>query len=198
MQQLKYLFSNKKRHYFFLLIILFCITFCLNAQRKVLFLEEYIDFSLDSNYFCINGIYSFQNKGNQAIEQQIIFPFAEKTENIDSIQIINLYSGRKIDFNKKDNFIQFSVYLPINDTVDVNIFYRQKTSTKNRYIISSTKSWGNPLNTAIYTLTTEKNMKIKSFSYLPDSVKEINDKKLYIWEKYNFMPEHEFEIILDD
>jgi len=182
----------------FLVIVLFGATFCLKAQIDVLFFEEHIDFSIDSNFFYINGIYSFQNKNKWNINQQIIFPFAKETTEIDSIRVINLYSDRKIDFRREDNSIHFSIYLPVNDTIDVNIFYRQKTSVKNKYIITSTQSWGKSLETAVYTLATEKNIKIKSFSYLPDSVREFDGRTLYIWEKHNFMPQSDFEIILDE
>ena len=186
-----------KKYIVSLVFVFFGTIFCTQAQRNVLFLEEYIDFSLDSNHFSINGIYSFQNKNIHVLTQQIAFPFADEAT-IDSIRVINLYSGREIEFNRKGNFIYFAVYLPVNDTVDINIFYRQKTSLENKYIISSTKSWGNPLGKAIYTLTTEKNIKIKSFSYSPDSVKEFDDRTLFTWVKYNFMPEQDFEIILDE
>ena len=83
------------------------------------------------------------------------------------------------------------------DTVDVNIFYRQKISSVNKYIIVSTQSWGKPLETAVYTLTTDKKLKIKSFSYTPDSIKEVNDKRLYFWKKQQFMPTIDFEITID-
>lgn len=183
---------------FLLIIVFWGATLFLKAQGEVLFFEEHIDFSLDSNYFSINGIYSFQNKNNRNITQHIAFPFAEKSTKIDSIRIIDLYSGREIDFNRKDNFIFFFVYLPVNDTVDVNIFYRQKTAVNNKYIITSTQSWGKPLKTAIYTLTTGKNVKIKSFTYLPDSVNELDNKTVYLWEKHDFIPENDFEIILEE
>jgi len=188
----------KKTLSFLLIIVFWGTAFFVKAQGNVLFFEEHIDFSLDSNYFSINGIYSFQNKNNRNITQHIAFPFAEKSTKIDTVRIIDLYSGRKIDFNRKDSFIFFAVYLPVNDTVDVNIFYRQKTAVKNKYIITSTQSWGKPLKTAIYTLTVEKNIKIKSFSYLPDTVKELDNKTVYFWEKHDFQPEHDFEIILEE
>ncbi|MCL2313408.1 MAG: hypothetical protein FWC41_13210 [Firmicutes bacterium] len=188
-----------KKNIIFLLAIVLSVTISyLKAQKNILFFEEHIDFSLDSNYFCVNGIYSFQNKSDQEKNQQIMFPFADKSTGIDSIRIINLYSGRKIDFNRKGNFIYFAVYLPINDTVDVNIFYRQKTSENNKYVLTSTKSWGEPLKTAIYTLSIERYIKIKSLSYLPDSIKEFDNRIVYIWEKHDFMPEYDFEIILDE
>ena len=187
-----------KKRIAFLLILLSGTIFYSKAQRDIRFFEEHIDFSIDPNYFCVNGIYSFQNRGNQGINQQIIFPVAGEATGIDSIRITNLYSGRKIDFSRKGHFIRFAVYLPVNDTVDVNIFYRQKTAAKNKYIITSTQSWGKPLKTAIYTLETDSDLKIKSFSYSPDSMKEFKDKKIYLWEKHDFMPEHDFEVILDN
>jgi len=188
----------KRNSVIFFTAILFGAISNLKAQSGVLFLEEYIDFSLDSNYFSINGIYSFQNKNNRAVNQQIMFPFADKSTEIDSIRVVNLYSGEKIDFIRKDSFIYFAIYLPVNDTVDVNIFYRQKTSAKNKYIITSTQSWGEPLKTAIYTLTAEKNLKIKSFSYSPDAVKELENSTLYTWKKHNFMPKEDFEVMLEE
>jgi len=40
--------------------------------------------------FTINGIFSFSNLNNKTETQQIIFPFANETNSIDSIRIINL------------------------------------------------------------------------------------------------------------
>jgi hypothetical protein len=87
--------------------------------------------------------------------------------------------------------------LPRKDTVDINIFFRQKISIVNKYIITSTQTWGKALDKAVYTLTTEKNLRIKSFSYSYDSVREVKDKKLYIWGKHDFMPKFDFEITID-
>lgn len=180
-------------------ILLLCACVCLNiqAQSPVTFFEEHIDFTLDSTYFTINGIYSFHNSADKTINQSIIFPFADKTATIDSIRITNLNTSRKIKFARLDSSVSFSFTLQPKDTVDVNIFYRQKTTVTNKYIITSTQSWGKPLEKAIYTLTTAKNLKIKSFSYAPASSKEINDKMLYCWRKEHFMPAVDFEITID-
>jgi hypothetical protein len=169
----------------------------LKAQNHVSFFEEHIDFALDTDYFIINGIYSFHNDTEKDINQQITFPFADKTAMIDSIRIINLSTNSKIKFTRLENSVLFNFILPSKDTVDINIFYRQKISIVNKYIITSTQTWGKPLDTAVYTLTTEKDLKIKSFSYSYDSVREVKDKKLYIWEKYDFMPKFDFEITID-
>ena len=133
----------------------------LHAQNHVSFFEEHIDFTLNADYFIINGIYSFHNDADRDVNQQIIFPFADKTATIDSIRIINLSTNSKIKFSRLENSVLFNFMLPSKDTVDINILYRQKISIVNKYIITSTQTWGKPLDTAVYTLTTEKNLRIK-------------------------------------
>lgn len=183
-------------------IVCFLIVFAgvsshLKGQNPVSFFEEHIDFTLDTSCFIINGIYSFYNNTDREVNQHIIFPFADKTSRIDSIRILNLNTRKKIPFVLLENAVSFDFRLESKDTVDVNIFYRQKVSRINKYIITSTKSWGKPLETAVYTLTTEKKLQVKSFSYSPDSTKVVNGKKLYYWRKHHFMPEFDFEVTID-
>ena len=186
-----------KKSIFWFTLLFVSTSLNLQAQNHVSFFEEHIDFVLDADYFIINGIYSFHNDAERNINQQITFPFADKTATIDSIRIINLSTGRNIHFDKLENSVLFNFILPGKDTVDINIFYRQKISIVNKYIITSTQTWGKPLDTAVYTLTTEKNLRIKSFSYSYDSVRVVKDKKLYIWEKHDFMPKFDFEMTID-
>jgi len=186
-----------KKHILSLFSLFISVSVYLQAQNQISFFEEHIDFSLDKEYFIINGIYSFLNDTERNIKQQIIFPFASNTETIDSIKIINLTLSRNIPFKRLENSVLFNFMLPAKDTVDVNIFYKQKISTVNKYIITSTQSWGKPLMKAVYTLTTDKSLKIKSFSYLPDSTKETVYNRLYFWEKQHFMPKIDFEITID-
>lgn len=180
------------------IVVICCFIFFTEAQATISFFEEHIDFSLDNNYFTINGIFSFANKSNMLQTQQIIFPFANETHSIDSIRIINLNTLSNLDFIRLKSAVIFKITVPANDTVDLNIFYRQKKSSINKYIITSTQSWGKPLKKAVYSLSTEKELNIKSFTYKPDTIKIIDDKKLYLWNKTDFMPKNDFEIILDD
>ena len=168
------------------------------AQNPVSFFEEHIDFKLDSNFFSINGIYSFYNNSNDRVTQQIIFPFAVKTTSVDSIKIIDLNRRKLVPYTLMVDAVSFNLTVQPKDTLDVNIFYRQKTSGKNTYILTTTQAWGNPLDKAFYTLTVSREMTINSFSYIPDSVKVVENNCLYKWEKYNFLPEIDFDIIIDE
>jgi len=180
------------------LVGIFSFIIFTEAQKNVSFFEEHIDFSLGNNYFTINGIYSFSSKTGKNEVQQIIFPFDNETSLIDSIRIINLNTFRNVEYKRLRNSVYFKISVLANDTVDLNIFYRQKISATNKYIITSTQSWGQPLKKAVYTLTTEKDLKIKAFTYKRDSIKIVNNKKVYLWEKQNFMPKNDFEITLND
>jgi hypothetical protein len=84
--------------------------------------------------------------------------------------------------------------MPPRDTVDVNIFYKQKTAEKNTYIITSALSWKQPLKKAIYTLTTSLPVNENRFSYPFTSREIINDKLIYRWDKTDFVPDKEFEV----
>ncbi|MBP9017233.1 MAG: hypothetical protein KBG17_05785 [Paludibacteraceae bacterium] len=50
---------------------------------------------------------------------------------------------------------------------------------------------------AINHVTIDKNLKIKSFTYVPDSIGETGNKQLYFWKKQHFMPKIDFEITID-
>jgi len=184
------------KKYILLLLILFAGKAShMQAQKPVTFFEEHIDFVLDSSFFSINGIYSFHNVSGQPVNEHIVFPFADKTSGIDSIRIVNLNTFEMVPFTRLESSVSFEFNMKLNDTVDLNIFYRQKASTHNTYIITSTQTWGKPLDTAVYSLTTPANLPVDSFSYTPDSVIKDHCKRVYKWEMHQFMPVRDFEII---
>jgi hypothetical protein len=167
------------------------------SQEKISFFEEYIDFELDSIHFSINGIYSFKNLSEKRVSQRIIFPFAVETNQIDSIHILNLNDLNQIQFQRLKNAIEFYIIVAPCDTIDVNIFYRQKVTKTNTYIITSTQSWNKPLEKAVYTLISSLLVNEKQFSY-PFVYKDVvNGKFLYRWEETNFMPDKEFIVVID-
>jgi hypothetical protein len=184
----------KRRILIISIVLSACMASFVQAQGQVSFFEEHIDFTLDSTFFIINGIYSFRNETNRSINEHIVFPFAGKTTGIDSIRIVNLNTLTKVPFTLGESSVSFEFSLLPNDTVDLNIFYRQQAAAKNTYIITSTQTWGKPLETAVYSLTTPTDLFIKSLTYTPDSITEDHGKRVFKWEKHQFMPEKEFEI----
>lgn len=182
----------------FISIFFFGLLNPINAQTKVDFIEEYIDFEINETHFSINGIYSFDNQNKKAVTQQIYFPFAEKIANIDSIYIINLNTMEYIPFTKQEKGIYFDFLLLPEEIVDLNISYRQVVAKKNTYIVTTTGFWGKPLNKATYSLATPLNIVIDSCSYTPNDKKIEENKIYYLWEMNNFMPVLDFEFTIND
>jgi hypothetical protein len=168
----------------------------LYTQEKISFIEEHIDFELDSLYFSINGVYSFVNPPDKTVEQRIFFPFAEETAAIDSINVINLNTLSRIPFQRLNKMIAFSVHLPPRDTVNIHIFYRQKTAEKNTYILTSTQSWKQALKKAAYTLTALIPVDETQFSYPFLSKEKRNDSYFYFWKMTDFLPDKEFDVVV--
>ncbi len=167
------------------------------AQPVLSFPCEFIDFTLDDNYFTTNGIYRFSNNSDHSVNTTILFPFPVNTSFIDSIHIMNLENAEKIVYKKRKQDIVFSLHLLPKDTVNINIIYRQPASRVNIYRLSTTQYWGSPLKSAAYTLTTNKDQRILSFSIEPDSSVTGSEKKVYYWNKADFYPQTDFEIMID-
>jgi hypothetical protein len=162
------------------------------GQKPISFTSEYIDFKIDSMYFSINGIYVFRNNTGSTIIRNILFPFAVNTDLIDSIRIIDLDKLRAVQFMRNDKSISFNLQLSPHDTIEYNIFYRQKTASQNTYILTTTKSWGEPLEKAVYTLVINKYVKVSSFSFDPDTSHTDSLNSIYIWNENNFTPPVDF------
>jgi hypothetical protein len=90
--------------------------------------------------------------------------------------------------------ILFPLEMQPLDTVYINIAYTQTLLKNNIYILRSTQAWGKPLQKAQYTLTVQNSFSIENISYSPDS----QEDNVYYWEKYDFLPSKDFEVVLND
>jgi hypothetical protein len=180
-----------------LAFIYYLTLFCFQAQEKppVSFTEEYIEFSLKKTIFTVNGNYFFVNHTANIVSKEITYPFPVKLSDIDSIHIFDNLQGKFLTCKKLPKEVTFRITIPPHDTVRLNIFYKQKNVKDTvRYILTSTKNWGEPLKKAEYTLETDKTRKIQSFSYPPDKSSS-SDKLKYYWSRKDFMPETDFIVI---
>ena len=180
-----------------LVFVCYLTLFCFQAQEKppVSFTEEYIEFRLRKNIFTVNGNYFFVNHTANIISKEINYPFPVSLTNIDSVHIFDNIQGKFLDFKKSSKQVSFRITVPPFDTVRLNIYYRQKGIKDTvKYILTTTKNWGEPLKKAEYTFETEKARKIRSFSYPPDKT-SVSDKQKYFWSRRDFMPASDFIVV---
>ena len=112
---------------------------------------------------------------------------------IDQTTLYKINNGKTLTYSnfQLGNITSANTFNPLK----INVFYRQKhLGDYVKYILTSTQSWGRPLEIAKYHLIFGKDIKIKSISYPPSDKLNFKDKNIYNWEMQNFMPEKEFEI----
>ena len=175
-------------------IFLLCSDFVV-AQRIEFYKEELI-FTLDSSCFSVNGDYFFRNPSNSNLNFRIFFPVS-KTPGYSAIDTILIYDVTKPDqpliVEIKDSVASFSLsFLPFSRKC-VKIYYRQHhNGTTARYILLTTQIWQKPLESAKYSLITDKNIIISHFSIPPDQSEDFGEKILYYWSRQQFMPDRDF------
>jgi len=174
----------------FLLIGINCI-----AQNNIFFEKEDITFEIKDNVFIVQGIYYFNSTSNK--EFSILYPFP--TDSIYSkpfgIRVKYINSGQQLNY-KTANDSSSVVFRVLADSIQpIQISYQQKlNSNRARYILRTTSYWQKPLKQVDYRLVTDLNFSITNFSFQPDKEIEIDNKKVYLWHKENFIPTNDFII----
>ena len=181
------------------LLFLSCLAlFCFQTQERppVSFTEEYIEFRLRETTFTVNGIYYFVNNTANVVSKEIRYPFPVPISTIDSVHVFDMEQGRFLGFERLGQVVVFRLSMSVNDTVKLNIFYRQKgVKDTVKYILTTTKNWGEPLKKAEYTFETERYRKIRSFSYPPVKTSFSGHEQNYFWSRKDFLPEKDFIVI---
>jgi len=174
---------------FFSLILLHGIVCSQNLQ----FYREDLTFEIKDGFFYVNGIYNFCNNGDKEIQQVLFYPFPVDSlyGRVDSINAFDVNAkSQNIILNITEKGFLFNIGLNPYGIGKYKISYRQKLlKNKAEYILVSTQKWGAPFESSNYKLISYDNTRITATSYIPDSIKQINDKGIYYWSKKDFMPD---------
>ncbi|GAB6282374.1 MAG: hypothetical protein STSR0008_11190 [Ignavibacterium sp.] len=181
-------------------LFLFCL---LNLYpQTVFFFKEKIEVIIEDEDFIVIGDYFFLNKSNQEIKLNLFYPF-KINENLsypDSINVTNKINSH-IDFIQEREGILIPLNITPNDTTFFNVYYKQRSSiNKAEYILTTTKHWKQPLQSAEYIIKIPEQFILKDISLKPyiekteytydgnnSSVKLLY--QTYLINKKNFMPD---------
>lgn len=143
----------------------------------------------------VQGIYYFSSE--TAKQYPILYPFPTDTIYGKPFNILvkNLNTGDTIVYraNNDSSSIVFPVLVNGKSTLLIAYCQRLK-SNKAKYVLLSANYWNTPLKRVDYKLITESDFIVKGFSIRPDKEIKLGDKKIYLWQKENFMPTKDFEI----
>lgn len=182
----------------FFIILFFSIeVYCHSLE----FIQEDISFSIQDSFFCVKGIYYICNITDKPVNNILYYPFPVDSLYgiVDSVLIYNLTDTIPVKIIKrKENGFSFKISLEPFRVGKYKIFYRQRLkANKAEYILTTTKHWGKPLQTANFQLEIPNHIKIDSLSFKPDSIYVNHDISKYFWKKTDFMPDRNFIIIFD-
>jgi hypothetical protein len=105
--------------------------------------------------------------------------------------------GNPMTFEQTDSSIRFAIEVSPDDTLCINTVYKQRIQSDTlRYILTSTGRWGEPLKRAVYRFEAPGFKGTPQFSYPPDREITKGTRRIWIWEKTDFMPDQDFMIIL--
>lgn len=186
-----------------ILFLFFLISFFpdFSFSQGLQFYKEDLTFEIRDNYFYVDGIYHFCNNSNTGINQILFYPFPVDTlyGTIDTVFAADVKAGTvNLATNKSKKGAFFKIMIEPYGIAKYRVFYRQKVEKhKAEYILLTTQKWGKPFENVTYKLIIPEEMKITSLSYTPDSTKTGNEKKVYFWNKNNFMPDKNMVIYFE-
>jgi len=161
------------------------------SAQNLSFYKENITMKIEGDYFYVTGLYYLQYSGQEMSTLVYPYPIDAQYGEVDSVKIYDLSSNEYIEpvYNKKSGTV-FIIQGNSTGGIILQISYRQKLlANKAEYILTSTITWGKPLDKADYQLIIPKDYTIVNFSIPPDE-SIINDKeKVYYWSKEYYMPD---------
>jgi len=184
----------KLRVYFFMLISFSTVLFA----GELNFFREDLNFFLKDSVFTVDGNYYFKPLEGKEIKTMLYYPLPTGLNKgkIVSSAVYDLNSGKAVEISGvSEKGFFFQVTAAADSAGRYKIIYSQIFKSKSaEYILTTTNAWGRPLSEVNYTLTTDSAVVIDSFSFPPDRSLKLADKKVYSWQKFNFLPDKDFII----
>jgi len=165
------------------------------SQDYLSFDEEDITFEIRDSTFIVEGLYYF-NSGTSK-QYPILYPFpVDSIYGIPSnIAVKYINTGETIPYKMRKDASAIIFSASIQGKTPIMISYHQRLkANKARYILLSTHYWRKPLKQVNYKLITKPDFTVKRFWERPDKEIELDNKKMYLWQKVDFMPTLDFEI----
>jgi len=167
-----------------------------NQLDVVSFKSEDIMIHLESGGAMIEGLYTFENTGEESRKQVLVYPFKVNDDIGFPVNLSVLCNGKELEYRwKGEKEIEFEVGIPANSTIEVEVTcYPPCMGNDYTYILETTKSWGEPIERARFTIYAYDGIYNLSTPYPFIESVSTDGCRLYTYEAYNFMPDRDLEI----
>lgn len=179
------------------LFLFFLLLSCLSVHSQRLdFFREDLSFQLDSTHFTVSGQYYFRNNSLSQQRSLISYPLPRLADGplFDTIMVLS-EENLAIPFQLHDTLISFEIMMQPGSEQTITIIYSQRhNGNYAKYILTTTKYWGKPLQLAEFKLVVPPYINIQTCFEPPDKISEFEGTSIYHWTRQNFMPANDFEI----
>lgn len=121
----------------------------------------------------IRGIYWFTNSSKDKINTGIFYPFPLDSNCLypHFIEVFHLPGNLPVDFNKSPDGIIWKIELAAKSVDSFKVVYKQIISgMQGRYIVTSAKAWGTPLQTATFSVSMPEDIVLDYWAFKSDSI----------------------------
>jgi hypothetical protein len=153
---------------------------------------ERIKITIDSRQAAVDGTYWFKARVVPA-KISILYPFPKGCYP-DSITVeqqhpSGCFTPVKFSAAKDSSGVFFDIVISDTALAQCRVWYRQPLKSKEfQYILKSTRSWDNPLDSASFIIEIPKMFNKQTVSYQPDSIDIIGDFIVYSFKRTAFWP----------
>jgi hypothetical protein len=163
----------------------------LSATSLAQFVREEISIRVHEGYCTLDGWYEFKNTQNDAAFWPIFYPLLNNAAIplADSIRITDAETEDVLPFESGVNGVSFALTMPPRAPKAIRISYRQRTPKERmEYILTSTKQWGKPLESATFRVVVPDSLRLTHISIPYDSLTKRGHEVEYVIHKKAFMP----------
>lgn len=161
------------------------------------FQREKIYIAIEKDRIEVRGHYFFHNETGRAIRTRLVYPFPVDSTMLfpDRISVF-ICAGdgtrEEIPSTRAGDIITFMIESLPDKVLEVLVVYSQRVlHHEARYILTTTKTWGKPLESAEFFVEVPRDLEILSFSYGAFEPWESNGKTIYHMLQENFLPERD-------
>jgi hypothetical protein len=182
--------------YFFTKAILILWITTLPSQ-SLHFVQEEIELTIGEENCLVCGKYYFSNQSPEEVNRAIYYPFYidDSTLYPDSITVTDAIKNERIYFSKLSKGILFTIHLDPESIAIIEVTFIQKTlANKMEYILTTTKKWGEPLETVEFLIKIPACYQLKYIS--PDYDRMIKDHGFFMYKiaRKQFYPDQNLVI----
>jgi len=183
---------NYRKNWFpWRLIVLISIGVNLLKAQLADFTAEKLTFTIRSNAVEMSGNYFFTNRTGQSVQMPVVYPFCVNDQQAfpDSVSV-HLADGSPLTFRRRDNNLLFSVPLAEKGGTEIIIYFRQPVNqSRFEYILTSTRSWSKPLESADFLIQVPLTLNLTNLSFPYERIDTTGNFQVYHLHFEDFYPD---------